>query len=154
MTIRWTAEKIEELRRLYPVTTDDELTRHFATSIGTIRGVTHRYNIRRRERPSSQNTWTPDRTQFLIENIGELSYAELANHFGLSETTVRITATKLGIQPDRTRRRWTDERINEFLTAYATTPRAELAERYGLSERSVVETASRFRARLASGGSR
>lgn len=131
---QWTADEIAELRHLYPDTPDDELVERFGVSIVAIRHVAHRYNIRRRDGPSSRDTWTPERTQFLIDNVATMTYTELAGQLGVAPITVRTKAMKLGLQRPYG---WTDKRIERLRAEAGQVSVAEMARRLGLSEETV-----------------
>lgn len=131
---RWTDDEIEELRRLYPVTADAELVDRFKVSITAIRHVAHRYGIRRRETVSARNTWTPERVQYLRENVATMTYEELAERLDVSVTTVRTKATLLGVQRPHG---WTDERVARLRAEVAEAGVREMARRLDLSEETV-----------------
>lgn len=137
MNRHWTPEQIEELRDMYPGTGDVEaLAARFNTSVNSVRQAAYRYGIRRREAPASRDSWTEERTRYLVDHIGSMTYEEIAEHLKVTPTTVRIKATKLGMARPFG---WTDERVAQLRAEVGDVGVREMARRLGLSVGGVRE---------------
>lgn len=127
---RWTDDRIEELKREYPVTGDVAgLAARYGVTTNALRHVAQRYGIARRDH-SHRDTWTDDRVQFLIDNAATMTYPELAAHLGLTPTTVRLKAIRLGVQRPYG---WTDDRVARLRAEVGEVGVREMAARLGIS---------------------
>lgn len=85
--------------------------------------------------PRIQTVWTDKMLDYLKENIGNMAYDDIALKLGISHTTVRLKAKKLGLlhQKRTNAVQWTDEQIEYLIKNYPTHTLGDLATVIGFS---------------------
>jgi len=103
----WIERNGEELQKLSKTKNLDELSKHFKLSVDAIRSRLKKMGLKalpqpdRRRKKAKRLDWNEEETTFLIEHYQTMTASELARHFDISEKSIYIKASRLGLSKQK-----------------------------------------------------
>ncbi len=95
---RWSLADELFIEQHYKKMTYVELAEHFDVSTTCVRSKCHQMGCIRNQTGPSAREWSDEEIAYLREHFPVESATDLADHFGLSYTTVRLKAMELGLK--------------------------------------------------------
>lgn len=119
----WTAEEIEYLRKHYGREKVSVLATELGRTTDAVELKAGKLGLRKRlvKLDAEQTDW-------IIANLGQISYDNMARHLGVSSTTVMKVAARHGYRPRPHIRAWTPEEDAYLREHYGEMSRREIAE--------------------------
>ena len=144
---RWTEEEKAIVRRDYPSTGREELAARFGVSTNSLAGILRQEGIRK---VPLAHEWTPEERDFLRREYGKgrVSLQQIAAKFGVTQSTVKHEARRLGLTKPAPwavkAAPWTDEEDRLLLYLMGHYRPQTIARKLGRSVRAVSMRANKL----------
>ncbi|MBS1911959.1 MAG: hypothetical protein JST22_08245 [Bacteroidetes bacterium] len=122
----WTADEIEYLRKHYGSVKVAALAAELGRTTDAVELKAGKLQLRKKlvRLSAKQTAW-------VVENLGKISYDNLARELGVSSTTIMKIAGRNGYRPRPNIRAWTDAEDEYLKKHYGRKTRREIAEAIG-----------------------
>jgi DNA-binding CsgD family transcriptional regulator/DNA-directed RNA polymerase specialized sigma24 family protein len=122
----WTEDEAEYLRQHYGKVKVAELAEELGRSTDAVELKANRLGLRRKI-----VKLTPAQREWIVKNLGEISYDNMARELGVGPSKVRKVALEHGYRPRPNIRAWTEEDDRYVREHYGKKTRREIAEALG-----------------------
>ena len=136
---KWTAGELEYLRENYGKFSTKKMARELDRTIDAVEIKAGRIGLSRKT-----HVLTDKEKEWIIRNLGTISYLNMAKRFGVSPQLVQNIAHEHGYHPKPNMRPWTEQDIEYLRRHYGIMSRKQLAEALGRTVNTVQDRACKL----------